>query len=272
LNAWAEWVENIDGAEPPGKLSTAGLRDEEGKILKGLRPKIDYRFAFHAKNYCVHLSSLYRGVPPTVYYIYRELYGKDDTPPICRYTVDIYNMPVPDEHMVSISRDPQVLPFDLLSLITIIRSSFSVQLKARVVVNKIREKYVKWGEDEEDEVTSPSHFTLLISLLQEDEWCCCGLTRDHVESILYWILTCGSRSRSGRKNIRYRDYRPLKRSTGDDDTMSEWSVRSNSTLASIQSDHSRASSNTSIGDADRGYGQNSIVRNWVMGMVGYTAH
>lgn len=25
-------------------------------------------------------------------------------------------------------------------------------MKARVVVNKIREKYVKWGEDEEDEV------------------------------------------------------------------------------------------------------------------------
>lgn len=82
------------------------------------------------------------GVPPTVYYIYKELYGKDDTPPICRYTVDIYNMPVPDEHMVSINRDPQ--------------------LKARVVVNKIREKYVKWGEDEEDEVIvsyySLSHF------------------------------------------------------------------------------------------------------------------
>jgi hypothetical protein len=25
-------------------------------------------------------------------------------------------------------------------------------MKARVVVNKIREKYLKWGEDEEDEV------------------------------------------------------------------------------------------------------------------------
>lgn len=53
--------------------------------------------------------------------------------------------------------------------------------------------------------------------------------------------------------------------------MSEWSVRSNSTLASIESDHTRVS-NTSIGDADRGYGQNSIVRNWVMGMMGYTSH
>lgn len=51
--------------------------------------------------------------------------------------------------------------------------------------------------------------------------------------------------------------------------MSEWSVRSNSTLASIQTDRS---SNTSIGDADRNYGQNSIVRNWVMGMMGYTGH
>jgi hypothetical protein len=27
-------------------------------------------------------------------------------------------------------------------------------MKARVVVSKIREKYVKWGQEEEDEVTS----------------------------------------------------------------------------------------------------------------------
>jgi hypothetical protein len=104
---------------------------------------------------CLFLFPFSRGVPPTVYYIYRELYGKDETSPICRYTVDIYNMPVPDEHMVSISRDPQVgCSLDLLS------SSQHMQLKARVVVNKIREKYVKWGKDEEDEVSRcspPSH-------------------------------------------------------------------------------------------------------------------
>lgn len=269
LNAWAEWVENIDGAEPPGKLSTAGLRDEQGNILKGLRPKIDYRFVSPSCTlFLILLISLLPEVSPQQFIIsIVSSMGKMTPLPFvdtqlisitCLFRMSTWSPSAESHRLVQRSdcSDLSLSPF---------------QLKARVVVNKIREKYVKWGEDEEDEVT-PILFLIFLSLQQEDEWCCCGLTRDHVESILYWILTCGSRSRSGRKNIRYRDYRPLKRSTGDDDVMSEWSVRSNSTLASIESDHSRASTNTSIGDADRGYGQNSIVRNWVMGMVGYTSH
>lgn len=42
LNEWASWVEG-QSDEPPGKLSSAGLRDDNGVILKGLRAKLDYR-------------------------------------------------------------------------------------------------------------------------------------------------------------------------------------------------------------------------------------
>jgi hypothetical protein len=58
---------------------------------------------------------------------------------------------------------------------------------------------------------------------------------DHVESILYWVLTCGKRGRSGRNAIKYTDYKPLKRTKGDGDDLSEWSMRSNSTLGSMDS-------------------------------------
>jgi hypothetical protein len=43
LDAWADFVEGKEGSEPPGKLSTSELHDVEGKILPGLKPKIDYR-------------------------------------------------------------------------------------------------------------------------------------------------------------------------------------------------------------------------------------
>lgn len=43
-----------------------------------------------------------------MYFIFKELYGKDETAPICRYTVDIYNMPVPDDHYIKIIKGPMV--------------------------------------------------------------------------------------------------------------------------------------------------------------------
>jgi hypothetical protein len=49
-----------------------------------------------------------------VYFIFKELYAKDETDPICRYTVDIYNMPVPDSHYIKIIKGPMVSSdFDL---------------------------------------------------------------------------------------------------------------------------------------------------------------
>jgi hypothetical protein len=114
LNDWANFVENKDGGEPPGKMTTKGLRDDNGNILQNLRAKIDYRSRFIC---CESVSFHFRGIPPLIYHIFKELYGKDETTPICRYTVDIYNMPVPDENLVAINKDPSVSLNSSLSLL-----------------------------------------------------------------------------------------------------------------------------------------------------------
>jgi hypothetical protein len=89
---------------------------------------------------------------------------------------------------------------------------------------------------------------------------CCGMTRDHLESIMYWIFSCCSRGRSGRKHISYRTYKPLQRTVGDGDDMSEWSMRSTSTLASIDSVHSAVSDHD---HADRNFGERNMGKSWV---------
>ena len=43
LTEWSDYVENKEGAEKPGPLSTKDLRDEQGHILPGLISKQDYR-------------------------------------------------------------------------------------------------------------------------------------------------------------------------------------------------------------------------------------
>lgn len=60
-----------------------------------------------------------------------------------------------------------------------------------------------------------------------------------MESILFWIFTCCQRGRSGRAGISYRAYKPLKRTVGDGDGMSDWSERSDSTLVGMNVTHSR---------------------------------
>lgn len=71
--------------DPPGPVSTKDLFAADGTLLPNLRAKIDYR-----------------GVPPMVYAIFVELYGKDSSPEICRYIVDIYKAAVPDDKLVKI--------------------------------------------------------------------------------------------------------------------------------------------------------------------------
>jgi hypothetical protein len=42
-------------------------------------------------------------------------------------------------------------------------------------------------------------------------WCCCiGLSKEHIEAFIYWMIMCWSRKKSGRGKIRYRSYKPLK--------------------------------------------------------------
>ena len=56
---------------------------------------------------------------------------------------------------------------------------------------------MKWErDDDEDE--------------KDDGTVCCGLTRQHIEAFIYWMIMCWSRKKSGRKGIRYRSYKPLK--------------------------------------------------------------
>jgi hypothetical protein len=60
-----------------------------------------------------------------------------------------------------------------------------------------------------------------------DEDLCCGLTREHIEAILFWLVTCCNRGdkpkvilllvylRKGDNPTQYLKYKPLR---GDDDT------------------------------------------------------
>mmetsp|Transcript_8705 Transcript_8705/g.12969 ORF Transcript_8705/g.12969 Transcript_8705/m.12969 type:complete len:369 (+) Transcript_8705:45-1151(+) len=202
LNAWSEFVltsttkestENdhtdeeisIDetGPDPPGPISTKDLLGPDGKTpLPDLKSKIDYR-----------------GVLPVVYFIFLELYGKDSSPEICRYLVDIYKAPVPDEKLVHIK--------------------LTAMPRAAVEVNKIRPKWMKWEidqpEDDEEDVMA-------------DLCCCCPCLRfirkEHIEAFIYWAIICwasccrGGRRRHGRGDISYSKYTPLR--TPQDD-MSE---------------------------------------------------
>lgn len=85
LNAWAAFVNGDETEDPPGPLSTAQLLDSKQNPLPNLQAIRDYR-----------------GVPPIVYFIFVELYGKDSSPEIARYVVDIYKVPVSVAKMVNI--------------------------------------------------------------------------------------------------------------------------------------------------------------------------
>lgn len=85
LNAWSAFVNGSEVEDPPGPISCKGLLDDKGNPLPNLKAIRDYR-----------------GVPPIVYFIFLELYGKDDSPELPRYVVDIYKTPVPVAKMVNI--------------------------------------------------------------------------------------------------------------------------------------------------------------------------
>lgn len=85
LNAWSAFVNGTAVEDPPGPLSTKELLDDKGNPAPNLKAIRDYR-----------------GVPPIVYFMFLELYGKDDSPEIARYEIDIYKSPVPVAKMVNI--------------------------------------------------------------------------------------------------------------------------------------------------------------------------
>jgi hypothetical protein len=85
LNAWSAFVNGNELEEPPGVVSTKNLLDSKGNPLPNLKAIRDYR-----------------GVPPIVYFIFVELYGKDDSPELPRYEIDIYKPAVTIAKLVNI--------------------------------------------------------------------------------------------------------------------------------------------------------------------------
>ena len=141
----------------------------------------------------LHSVTDYRGVPSLVYFAFVELHGKDASPEIARYAVDIYRPAVPIERLMPIR--------------------FRAQTTSSILVDKIRPNWVTWERhysDDENDIDDNGRAPPL--------WCCCGLTRDHIEVIIYWAILCctrASRKASGRKNISYSKYKPLKYREGD---------------------------------------------------------
>jgi len=129
----------------------------------------------------------YRAVPSLVYYVFLEIYGRDaSSPDFPRYSVDIYAKPVPFERLVEIQ--------------------FVAIREAKIRVTAIRTQWIKWEREEEKEEDDNAPL------------CCCGITRHHVEAIIYWAILCctpASRKKSGRKDIQYSKYTPMKYKEGD---------------------------------------------------------
>ena len=101
LNTWSNFVNGGEDAPAPGPVSGKDLLDADGKPIPGLKARIDYR-----------------GVSPLIYFIFVELYGKDpNVPDICRYSIDIYQKPVPVEKLVDVAFRAIVSYFVWLSML-----------------------------------------------------------------------------------------------------------------------------------------------------------
>lgn len=83
LNQWSAFVNGDDDEDPPYHISSKELLDEKGEPLPGLKVKDDYR-----------------GVVPMVFFILVELHGRDKSPEIMRYKVDIYAPPLTVDRIV----------------------------------------------------------------------------------------------------------------------------------------------------------------------------
>jgi hypothetical protein len=178
----------------------------------------------------------YRGVPPMVYFVLRELYGQDDSPMLCRFLLDIYAPAVPAVERMRIQEKPMK--------------------DARIMVNKCRGEWTKWDEAYEEE---------------EEEPCCCGVRKEHIEAIIYWVVRCCSRGKAGRKGISYRKYKTVSTKGGEGDDEGKGLLRDDEE-GSDQDDDDEADTDggglldgIDASDAERNYGQKSglYLRQWL---------
>ena len=148
LSQWAKYMEGK--GEPPDKISNLNLYQLDGRtIRRRLLPKKDYR-----------------GVRAVIWYIFVELYGKDDAPEICRYSMNIY--------------DPGVVGKDRLNC------TKAHGMKARVEVSRMNADLMDSSEEEEE----------------DDPHLCLCFTKEHLECCLYHIFTgC---QHLGRRGPRYK--------------------------------------------------------------------
>lgn len=193
LTAWSNFVrsrseEKDDGEEdqsdpPPGPVSSRQLlQDDMSTPLPDLQVRVDYR-----------------AVTPLVFFTFSELYGRDDSPEVCRFVVDMYKASVPVDKLVTIK----------LGSIA----------KASMAVNRIRPRWMKWDIYPEEEDEEEVDYGLCGRLL------CCGyanrIKREHVEALIFWLVRCcgSGRRRSGRADISYRSYQPLTNRLEEEDQL-----------------------------------------------------
>mmetsp|Transcript_25222 Transcript_25222/g.39857 ORF Transcript_25222/g.39857 Transcript_25222/m.39857 type:complete len:326 (-) Transcript_25222:217-1194(-) len=125
---------------PPGRLSTKRLMDTEtGKPFPGLE-KVKH----------------YRGVNPTVWHLYKEFYGMDESPAVLRYEVNIY------------AEEP--------SPKTRLESHDGPVLRAQYEASQIRAKLYPQEIFDVDE-----------------KICCC--TRTYIDTVMICLFTCCARTR-----------------------------------------------------------------------------
>jgi len=159
LQSWAMYISGKSDEEPGiitnhklHRPSAVNSTFSDDTLRLGLKPTVDYR-----------------AVTPVVWYSYVTLYGKDSTPEICRYVVDIYSPPV------SITKHADI--------------SLSASMRARSEIAglraRIKEKYhpEPLHEDEEDEEEEFDEDGLPVP----KRLCC--LRRERWECLLFWGFT-----------------------------------------------------------------------------------
>ncbi|CAM9577303.1 unnamed protein product [Ascophyllum nodosum] len=140
LQSWAKFVRGE--GPPPGRISNEALVQDDLKTpVEGLVAKVDYR-----------------GVNPSVWFLYVEMYGKDSAQNLCRYVIDLYEAEVPHKYRKEIFEEPM--------------------RRAQVEVQKMR-----WRV-EPDEVRLP----------ERPKLCCC-ITESMIDCVFMALFTCCAKCR-----------------------------------------------------------------------------
>ena len=138
---WARW---LSGAcdEPPGAITNRVLYVDGARpprLRAGLQPRVHFR-----------------ALNPMCWFLAVELYGRDASPEICRYSLDADAPEVPGQYREQACREPS--------------------MRARAEAQRLKAKLVPEAAAAADD---------------EDEVVCCGcVTRDMLECMTFHLFTC----------------------------------------------------------------------------------